>query len=129
MKLTGVIPNLVSNDVARSLAFYRDVLGFTVVRTVPDNPPHVFVWLERDGVSVFLNEAGAVRAELPEARGLVVGQSGVSMFMMLEGVDALWDAVRPRATVVMPIKDQWYGVREFAVADPDGYVITFGERK
>jgi hypothetical protein len=23
---------------------------------------------------------------------------------------------------------QWYGMMEFAIADPDGYVITFAER-
>jgi hypothetical protein len=29
----------------------------------------------------------------------------------------------------MPIVTQWYGMREFAIADPDGYVITFAERQ
>jgi len=26
------------------------------------------------------------------------------------------------------IVTQWYGTKEFAIADPDGYVITFAER-
>ena len=30
MKLTGVTPNLISDDLPRALAFYRDVLGFSV---------------------------------------------------------------------------------------------------
>ena len=28
----------------------------------------------------------------------------------------------------MPIVTQFYGMREFAIEDPDGYVITFAER-
>jgi hypothetical protein len=28
----------------------------------------------------------------------------------------------------MPLVTQWYSIREFAIADPDGYVITFAER-
>jgi hypothetical protein len=28
----------------------------------------------------------------------------------------------------MPLVTQWYGLREFAIVDPDGYVITFAER-
>ncbi len=45
----SVTPNLVVRDIARSLAFYRDVLGFTISMSVPDAPPYVFVGLERDG--------------------------------------------------------------------------------
>jgi hypothetical protein len=30
--------------------------------------------------------------------------------------------------VVMPIETKFYGMREFAIEDPDGYVITFAER-
>ncbi len=33
-----------------------------------------------------------------------------------------------RATIVMPIKDQFYGMREFGIEDPDGYVIFFAQR-
>jgi uncharacterized glyoxalase superfamily protein PhnB len=28
----------------------------------------------------------------------------------------------------MPVKDQFYGMREFAFADPDGWVITVAQR-
>jgi len=28
----------------------------------------------------------------------------------------------------MPLVTQWYGMREFAIKDPDGFVITFAER-
>jgi hypothetical protein len=29
----------------------------------------------------------------------------------------------------MPLITQWYGMTEFTVADPDGYIVTFAERK
>jgi hypothetical protein len=28
----------------------------------------------------------------------------------------------------MPLVTQFYGMREFAIEDPDGYVITFAQR-
>jgi len=128
MKITGITPNLITGDVGRAMAFYRDVLGFTVTRTVPDEGPFVFAMLERDGVNVFLNDAKTVQAETPEATSLVVGQSGVALFVLVEGVREFWDEVREEATVVMPLKEQWYGMTEFSVTDTDGYVITFAER-
>ena len=128
MKLTGLTPNVFTSDLHRSLEFYRGVLGFAVTVTVPDAAPFVFAWLQRDGVSVFLNDLEAARHEDPNVP-FVVGQSGISMFIHLEGVEELWSQVKDRAPVVMPLKQQWYGMTEFSVADPDGYVITFGERK
>ena len=59
--------------------------------------------------------------------GLETG-GGNTMFIEVAGIDALHDAVRPRVKIMMAIVTQWYGMREFAVADPDGYVITFAER-
>src|SRR5687768_16570323 len=60
MKFADVTPNLVVSSVERSLAFYRDVLGFAVTATVPDANPFAFAWMQRDGVSVFLNSHGSI---------------------------------------------------------------------
>ena len=46
----------------------------------------------------------------------------------MSGVDAYHERVRSATKVTMPIKTQFYGMREFAIEDPDGYVLTFAER-
>jgi uncharacterized glyoxalase superfamily protein PhnB len=120
----SITPNLVVRDIVASTAFYRDVLGFTVKQTVPEREPFVFVWLERDGVQVFLNDLKTVEADLPAA-AKNIGGSGV--FLIVDGLDAMHAAVAARAPLVMPLKTQFYGMREFAVADPDGHVITCAE--
>ncbi len=126
-RFTSVTPNLVCRDIARSLAFYRDVLGFTISMNVPDAPPYVFVGLERDGVPVFLNDVKAAVEDFPSMAATPPGGTATMFFIVTE-VDALHAAVAPQATVVMPLKTQFYGMREFAVTDPDGHVITFAER-
>ncbi len=50
------------------------------------------------------------------------------MFIEVAGVDALHDRLKPLVKIVMPIETKFYGMREFAIEDPDGYVITFAER-
>jgi uncharacterized glyoxalase superfamily protein PhnB len=133
MKLTDVTPNLIVSDIDRSTAFYRDVLGFSVVTTVPDAAPFVFAWMKRDDVSVFLNTAEGVKHDLPALAAQPLGGTA-TLFIILEadtiadGVDAMFRAIDGRATVVMPLKDQFYGMREFGVTDPDGYVIVFAQR-
>ena len=129
MKLTGLTASLFTNQIDRATAFYRDVLGFTVKQSVPDQAPFVFVWLERDNVNVFLNDEALTRKEAPDATWLTVGQSGVTMFIVMEDIARLWAAIKDQARIVMPIKDQWYGMTEFSIQDEDGYVLTFAEER
>lgn len=124
---TSVTPNLIVNDVAASTAFYTTVLGFTVKQTVPDAAPFVFVWLERDGVPVFLNARPAVAEDYAGAADRPAGGTA-TLFFIVTDVDGLHAAVAPRASIVMPLKTQFYGMREFAVTDPDGHILTFAER-
>ena len=123
----SVTPNLIVRDIATSTAFYRDVLGFTVKQTVPDTAPFVFVWLERDGVPVFLNDPAAVERDVPGASRRAAG-GNATLFFAITGVDDLHAAISPQTPVVMPLKTQFYGMREFAVEDPDGHLLTFAER-
>jgi len=127
IKFISVTPNLVVKDVARSTAFYRDVLGFTITMQVPDAEPFVFVGLERGGVPVFLNDKAATLEDHPEMAATPFGGTA-TMFFVVTGVDELYATVSPQAPVCMPIKTQFYGMREFAITDPDGHLITFAER-
>jgi lactoylglutathione lyase len=125
MKFADVTPNLVVSTIDRSLAFYRDVLGFSVVTTVPEQAPFAFVWMQRDTVNVFLNSEAST--------GMTASPGTNILFITLEpgdiaaGIDALFAAVKDRAPVEMPVTDQFYGMREFTITDPDGYVVTFAQ--
>lgn len=50
------------------------------------------------------------------------------LFFVITAVDALHETVAAKANVIMPLKTQFYGMREFAVTDPDGHILTFAER-
>ena len=123
----SVTPNLLVRDIDASTAFYRDVLGFTVKQTVPEAAPFVFVWLERDGVPVFLNSPAAAEKDLPGVSSRPAGGTA-TMFFVITGVDDLHAHVAPKTRVVMSLRTQFYGMREFAVEDPDGHLLTFAER-
>ncbi len=123
-KLTA---NLIVSSVEGSLAFYEDLLGFSRAFTVPEQSPFVFGSVTAGPVEIFLNDRSTVTKESPQMAGLVSG-GGNTMFIEVEGLDALHERIVPRVKVVMPLVTQWYGMREFAVEDPDGYIITFAER-
>jgi uncharacterized glyoxalase superfamily protein PhnB len=120
-------PNLLVASVERSLAFYVETLGFARGMTVPDASPLVFAAVTSGDVEIFFNDAATAVKEYPAFAGKPIGATG-TMFIELEGVDALHERIKSSVTITMPLVTQFYGMREFAILDPDGYVITFAER-
>jgi uncharacterized glyoxalase superfamily protein PhnB len=129
MPFLDVTPNLLVRDVAKSLAFYRDVLGFAVVATMPpDSSSFVFAWVKRDGVNVFLNDATTAGDEYDALKGKPIGGS-LTIYVTMTGIDDYFAKISPHATVETELETKFYGMREFAIVDPDGYVLTFAEEK
>ncbi|HLG56938.1 MAG TPA: VOC family protein [Vicinamibacterales bacterium] len=124
--LKKLTPNLIVADVERSLAFYRDVLGFTLITTVPDVSPYVFAILQSGDVSVFVNAPGPAFEEYPALKGRALGGT-LTLFIDVEDVRGSYAALKDRLEIVMPIEKKWYGPTEFAFLDPDGYIITFAQ--
>ena len=120
-------PNLIVSSVESSLAFYEGVLGFDRGMTVPEQSPFVFASVTCGPVEIFFNDRSTVAKESPQFAGKPTG-GGNTMFIEMDGVDAYHDHIKDRVRIVMPIATQWYGMREFAIEDPDGYVITFAQR-
>jgi uncharacterized glyoxalase superfamily protein PhnB len=76
---------------------------------------------------VFLNDPKAAEHDYPGASTRPAGGTA-TLFFIVSGVDAFHERVRVQTRIVMPIKTQFYGMREFAVEDPDGHILTFAER-
>lgn len=122
-----VTPNLVVQDMERSTRFYRDVLDFSVIATVPEQAPFAFVWLKRGQVDIFLNDQAAVNEHDPALANRPIG-GAFTIYILVTGVDELHAAVASRTTVVEPPETKFYGMRECLIADPDGYLLTIAER-
>lgn len=127
-ELNKITPNLVASNVERSIAFYRDVLGFSVAATVPESAPFVFAFMTRGEISVFLNSPEAAVEEYPAFKDRAIGGT-LTLFFEVAGVREAYAALERRVKVVMPLEVKWYGMTEFAFEDPDGYLITFAERE
>jgi lactoylglutathione lyase len=119
-------PNLIVSNVEQSLSFYEGTLGFTRGITVPEQSPFVFASVTSGLVEIFFNDRSTVSKESPQLSGRALG-GGNTMFIEVASIDAYHDQIKDRVKMVLPIVTQWYGMREFAIEDPDGYVITFAE--
>src|SRR5262245_16494443 len=101
--LKKLTPNLIVSDVAKSLAWYRDVLGFSAVMTVPDASPFVFAMLKSGNVEIMLNAPEAAMQEYPAFKARPIGGT-LTLFIDVTGIDRVYAALKDRVTVVMPLE-------------------------
>ena len=126
--LTKLTPNLVVADVERSMAFYCDVLGFSVVTTVPAAAPYVFAIVASGDVQINLNAPEPAIAEYPAFARRPIGGT-LTLFIDVDDVRAAHKALQGKVSIVMPLVTQWYGLTEFAFTDPDGYILTYAQHE
>jgi uncharacterized glyoxalase superfamily protein PhnB len=116
--------NLLVRDVAKSLIFYRDVLGATVRYSDGD-----FAALSLLGIDFMLHADHAYDHHPLYAPLMAARERGVGAELRFLGIDP--DQVEARAkragtTIVQPAKDFAHGWREITLLDPDGYIWTVG---
>ena len=110
-----LVVELFVRDLRRSLAYYR-ALGFAVLRQ--EETFAVVAWEEH---RLFLDR----RDDLPDPPASPV----VNVRVMLPDVDRVWRLVNELGLrVVAPIDNRYYGLRDFTVADPDGFGVRFATR-
>ncbi len=110
-----LVVEVYARDLPRSVEFYR-AFGFEVLSFEPDFT--VLTWEHHQ----FFLEA---RSDLPAPSG----QPQANVRIMVPDVDRYWGiAQQLKATVIKPIADRDYGLRDFTIADPDGFGLRFGSR-
>jgi catechol 2,3-dioxygenase-like lactoylglutathione lyase family enzyme len=140
----GIQPLLPVADVTRAARYFRDVLGFELdfiageppsyarVKHVPrcDGPADAVPCRQPlaqagtlaspgDGAPVYIRLWQCNARETRQWRGEIVIHVG-------HDVDGLHDAYRQRGVeVIEPPTSQPWGLREFAIREPDGHVLRF----
>ncbi len=122
--LPALTVNLLVREVARSVAFYNEVLEVEVVYADPD-----FAALRAQGVDFMLHADHAYDDHPWDARLRDNEGRGLGAEIRLFGVDP--DGVEKRANdagapVLKGAHDRGHGWREVWVQDPDGYVWAAG---
>lgn len=117
--MNAIIAELTVEDVDYACYWYAD-LGFEVeLKGIKDDDGLQWASLAHGGRSVWL-----LRRDVSPHPAAPAGQGDprVTLYLQVEDVDALYEQVTGRGAIPegRP-RNQWYGVREFALRDPDGY--------
>jgi catechol 2,3-dioxygenase-like lactoylglutathione lyase family enzyme len=120
-KLNSLAPQLLVDDLDRSIAYYRDTLGFDF-----GDPWGGFYAIgRRDGLELHLkmppkDTEQQDRKHEDDRLDAAAGVDGVEMFYE--------QCVAKGAKIIRPLKSTDWGTKDFYVEDPDGNIISFGGR-
>lgn len=106
------IPVLASLDMARTLAFYADVLGFTT--------HHVA------GFTYGIAVRGDTELHFWDCADPHIAQN-TSCYLRVDDIQAVYDELSQRLPKLQPVVHTSWGMDELYVIDPDGNLIKFGQ--
>ena len=114
----------VVHDAEAASAFYRDVLGFSVVM----NPSPGFSLLERGGLRLMLNASGGGGAGQPMPDGETPEPGGWNRFQIrVDDLDVEIDRIRRLGGAFRNEIVQGMGGRQILLSDPAGNLIELFE--
>lgn len=121
VSIIKAIPVLEVADVGVSIQWYRELLGFSA-DPFPETPPHQFAIL-RQGQTELMVRCGSskTRAEQRPYKWDVYLRLGG------EQIRQLFAELTSRGVVSRRLERMFYGLAEFEIRDPDGYVLCLAE--
>lgn len=125
----ALVPELLVVDVDRSLRFWRDVCGFEVRYSRPEER---FAYIALGSAELMLEQIGVGRNWITGPLEAPLGR-GVNFQINVPNTTPLVTALANAGIeLLMQPETKWYrigdeeaGVEQFLVADPDGYLIRF----
>ena len=125
LALADASPGFTVNDLQKSLAYYRDVLGFAVEEKWERDGKLMGVSLVAGKVSFMIGQD-----DWQKGRDRKKGE-GFRIYCETSGdVDALARGIEKRGGVLdAQPADQSWGYRDFSLTDPDGFKITIAAEK
>jgi catechol 2,3-dioxygenase-like lactoylglutathione lyase family enzyme len=128
----ALVPELSVSDSAASLAFYRDLIGFTVVYERPDEG---FSYLALGAAELMLDQLGQGRDWITGTLERPFGR-GVNFQIEVPALEPICKRLAEAGVMLFqPVEIKSYRVgqgevrqRQFCVQDPDGYLLRFYEK-
>lgn len=112
-------PLIKVQEIARSVDFYCNRLGFTVVGRAESGGKLFWCRLERDGASLMLQQAEAEDGPAAD-RG-----RGVAFYFVCDDADAMYAELSSRGLQLGPPSVANYGMKQLFIEEPDGYSVCF----
>ena len=127
MEYIDLMPNLMVKDVNKTVEFYKNVLGFNVLATVPESGNYVFAIVNAGTVHISFQEEKSIKEEYSQLNKFAEG-GGLTLYIHVSDVNGLYEKVKGKATIAKEMHKTFYGSTDFSIEDCNGYILTFSQK-
>lgn len=123
MNIKYLIPELITNDICKTMAFYTGILKFNLIAKYPDENPQ---WVKfRIGNSYIMFEtAGSLAEIIPQFRNKSIDGS-FNIYLEVEDIERMYADIKDKVDVILPLIEKPF--RQFAMKDVNGYILLAGQ--
>lgn len=127
LKLESLTPNIMVEDVNETIKYYEEFLGFKKVMSVPVEGKFDWAMITRDGVNLMLQQRASIVGEYPKFKDQSVGGSLI-FYISVKNIEGFYEELLKLAVIIYTkLHKTFYGRKEFAIVDCNGYLLTFAE--
>ena len=138
MKISKMSPNFEVTNIRKTVAFYAENFGFTLIMAVPEsqdgidqtfeeNKEYVYAMMQKDNVELMFQRSDTFKNDVIFSKGQTIGAS-VSFYMDIDSINEFYLDLKNKQLVLTDLKTTWYGMQEFYVKDLNGYILGFAEK-
>ena len=126
MKIASFSPNLMVKNVNKSIEFYCNILGFSLVQTVPESGEPDWGMVEKDGFFVMFQKEESIKQEYPELNSQNSG-GALTFYIKISDIQEFYNKICSLTDVSHEMHKTFYDADEFDITDPDGFILVFSE--
>lgn len=129
MEYQSLSPNIGVNDVAETVRFYTETLGFSLITSVP-SPDGRLQWamVANGGATIMFQEVDNLTEEYPQLTGRPI-LGVMTFYIKMKDMHTLYKKLQGTAYIAQELHHTFYGADEFAIFDNNGYILTITEDK
>ena len=123
ISIRSAVPTFPVADVAETALWYAENLRFQIAGHFPNQEPYAYASLQLGAAEIMLlSIPGYQKPDLRARRPAGLWDA----YIRTEGVNNLYRSFEGQPFIEMSLIERPYGDWEFAVLDPNGYLLVFG---
>lgn len=116
-------------DVNQTLNYYQNVLGFEIVDTNPEDGRLEWGFVKKGEAGLMFQEVSSLKEEYPGLASRPLGGGMTFYILVQKNIEDWFASLQGKVKVVKELNTTFYGTKEFAIEDINGFILTFSERK
>lgn len=124
MMYETITTNIMVEDVKKTIEYYKNILGFETVLTVPEtSEKYDFAIISKDSISIMFQSKQSLIEEYPTLE-LETIKPTFTLFITVTDVEKLYRQIKDHVMIAKELHQTFYGKLEFAIFDNNHNILT-----